>query len=58
MAASDAFFPFPDALELLAGAGVKAVIVPSGARLDDEIIARANELNVSLLFVSDRHFRH
>ncbi len=58
VAASDAFFPFPDALELLAGAGVTAIVVPSGAKKDEEIIERANQLGVSLLFVSDRHFRH
>ncbi|MCB0332522.1 MAG: bifunctional phosphoribosylaminoimidazolecarboxamide formyltransferase/IMP cyclohydrolase [Bdellovibrionales bacterium] len=58
VAASDAFFPFPDALELLAGAGVTAIVVPSGAKKDGEIIERANQLNVSLLFVDDRHFRH
>ena len=58
VAASDAFFPFPDSVEALARAGVVAIIAPGGAKRDGEAIEAANRLNVSLLFASDRHFRH
>lgn len=58
VAASDAFFPFPDSVETLAGEGVTCVISPAGARRDDDVKAAANAKNVSLFFASDRHFRH
>jgi phosphoribosylaminoimidazolecarboxamide formyltransferase/IMP cyclohydrolase len=58
VAASDAFFPFPDALESLANAGITAVIAPSGAKRDPEIIAAADAAGVALFHTSDRHFRH
>ncbi len=58
VAASDAFFPFPDGLETLAKAGVVAVIAPSGAKRDADVIETANRLGVGLLFAPDRHFRH
>ena len=58
VAASDAFFPFPDSVETLAGEGITCVIAPAGARRDDDVKALANERNVSLFFASDRHFRH
>lgn len=58
VAASDAFFPFPDSLELLAEHGVTVVIAPRGSRADDQVIASAKRLGVSLLFAADRHFRH
>ncbi len=58
VAASDAFFPFPDGLETLAAAGVCAVIAPSGSIRDAEIAARAAELGISFVFAANRHFRH
>jgi phosphoribosylaminoimidazolecarboxamide formyltransferase/IMP cyclohydrolase len=58
VAASDAFFPFRDGLDVLAGAGVSAVVEPGGSRNDQELIDAANEQGVSLLFTGRRHFRH
>jgi phosphoribosylaminoimidazolecarboxamide formyltransferase / IMP cyclohydrolase len=58
VAGSDAFFPFSDALEALSANGVMAVVEPGGSMRDDEIIAKAKELDMCLLFTGDRHFRH
>ena len=58
MAASDGFFPFPDSLELLAQAGVTAVIQPGGSMRDGEVIEAANRANLAMLFTHVRHFRH
>jgi phosphoribosylaminoimidazolecarboxamide formyltransferase/IMP cyclohydrolase len=58
MAASDGFFPFPDGLQVLAGAGVKAVVQPGGSIRDDEVAAAAEELGVTLCLTGVRHFRH
>ncbi len=58
VAASDAFFPFPDSIETLAQAGVRAVIAPAGAKRDPESIEAANKLGVAVLFAEDRPFRH
>jgi phosphoribosylaminoimidazolecarboxamide formyltransferase/IMP cyclohydrolase len=58
VAASDAFFPFPDTVEFLAKNGIKAIIAPGGAKRDPEVIATVDDLGVALLFTSDRHFRH
>jgi phosphoribosylaminoimidazolecarboxamide formyltransferase/IMP cyclohydrolase len=58
VAASDAFFPFPDSIEALAAEGVSCVVAPGGAKRDDEVKATATAKNVSLFFVEDRHFRH
>ena len=58
VAASDAFIPFPDSLEVCAAAGVTAIIQPGGSKRDDEVIARANELGVAMVFTGHRHFRH
>ena len=57
-AASDAFFPFPDNIEALAKAGVRAVVAPKGAKRDGDAIACANQHDMALLFTTDRHFRH
>jgi len=57
-AASDAFFPFRDGLDFLAGAGVRAVIQPGGSLRDEEVIAAANEHGVAMVFTGERHFRH
>jgi phosphoribosylaminoimidazolecarboxamide formyltransferase/IMP cyclohydrolase len=57
-AASDAFFPFRDGLDLLADAGVRAVIQPGGSVRDAEVIAAANERGIAMVFTGERHFRH
>jgi len=58
VAASDAFFPFPDSIEALADVGVTCVVSPSGAKRDDDVRAKAAERGMSLVFASTRHFRH
>jgi phosphoribosylaminoimidazolecarboxamide formyltransferase/IMP cyclohydrolase len=58
VAASDAFFPFPDGLEAVAQAGATAVIQPGGSVKDDEVIAAADRLGVAMVFTGIRHFRH
>jgi phosphoribosylaminoimidazolecarboxamide formyltransferase/IMP cyclohydrolase len=58
VAASDAFFPFRDGLDLLAGAGVKAVIEPGGSIRDEEVIVAAEQAGIALVFTGRRHFRH
>ncbi len=56
--ASDAFFPFPDALEQAAAAGATAIISPGGSIRDDEVIATADRLGVAMVFTGIRNFRH
>jgi len=58
VAASDAFFPFPDGLETVATAGATAVIQPGGSVKDADVIAAANRLGVAMVFTGYRHFRH
>ena len=58
VAASDAFFPFPDGLEVVAKAGATAVIQPGGSVRDAEVIEAANRLGVAMVFTGVRHFRH
>jgi phosphoribosylaminoimidazolecarboxamide formyltransferase / IMP cyclohydrolase len=58
VAASDAFFPFPDGLETVAQAGATAVIQPGGSVRDDEVIAAADKLGIAMVFTGIRHFRH
>jgi len=58
VAASDAFFPFPDGPQVLIVAGVKAIVQPGGSKRDDESIAACNAAGVSMLFTGNRHFRH
>jgi phosphoribosylaminoimidazolecarboxamide formyltransferase/IMP cyclohydrolase len=58
VAASDAFFPFPDGLEAVAAAGATAVIQPGGSVRDEEVIAAADKLGVAMVFTGVRHFRH
>ncbi|MBI4911495.1 MAG: bifunctional phosphoribosylaminoimidazolecarboxamide formyltransferase/IMP cyclohydrolase [Acidobacteria bacterium] len=55
---SDAFFPFPDSIELAAAKGVTAFIEPGGSLRDHEVIAAAQKLGVWLFFTGMRHFRH
>ena len=56
--ASDAFFPFPDSIEVAAAAGVTAVIQPGGSRRDEEVIAACNALDLPMIFTTRRHFKH
>jgi len=56
--ASDAFFPFPDSIEVAKQAGVTAVIQPGGSLKDDEVIATCNKLGMSMILTGTRHFRH
>lgn len=58
VAASDAFFPFPDSIEALADVGVRCVVAPSGSRRDDDVKATAQARAVGLFFAQDRHFKH
>ncbi len=58
VAASDAFFPFADGLEILLAAGVVAVVQPGGSVRDDEVIAAASAANISMYFTGVRHFSH
>ena len=56
--ASDAFFPFPDNIELAAEAGVTAIVQPGGSVRDEEVIAAADKAGLAMLFTGVRHFRH
>jgi phosphoribosylaminoimidazolecarboxamide formyltransferase/IMP cyclohydrolase len=58
VAASDAFFPFPDGLEVVAHNGATAVIQPGGSVKDQDVIAAADELGLAMVFTGIRHFRH
>ena len=58
VAASDAFFPFPDGIEELAEAGVKAIIQPGGSVNDKKVIEAANNAGLVMLFTETRHFKH
>ncbi|HEY5110581.1 MAG TPA: bifunctional phosphoribosylaminoimidazolecarboxamide formyltransferase/IMP cyclohydrolase [Acidimicrobiales bacterium] len=58
-AASDAFFPFPDGMQVLADAGVAAVVQPGGSIRDDEVIAAADAAGIAMVMAGgERHFRH
>jgi phosphoribosylaminoimidazolecarboxamide formyltransferase/IMP cyclohydrolase len=58
VAASDAFFPFADGLEVLIDAGASAVIQPGGSVRDHEVIAAADKAGIAMVFTSMRHFNH
>ena len=58
VAASDAFFPFADGIEVLASVGAKAVIQPGGSVRDAEVIAAADAAGIAMVFTGQRHFRH
>ncbi len=58
VAASDAFFPFRDGVDVLAAAGASAIIQPGGSIRDEEVIAAANEHDIAMIFTGIRHFRH
>jgi phosphoribosylaminoimidazolecarboxamide formyltransferase/IMP cyclohydrolase len=58
VAASDAFFPFPDGVEALAAAGVAAIVTPVGSRNDPQVVAAADRLGLVFIAAPRRHFRH
>ncbi len=58
VAASDAFFPFRDGLDVVADNGAVAVIQPGGSMRDEEVIAAADERGIAMVFTGTRHFRH
>ena len=58
VAASDAFFPFPDGIEELIELGVKAIIQPGGSINDEKIIKTANDSGIVMVFTETRHFKH
>ena len=56
--ASDAFFPFSDSIEIAHEAGIKFIAEPGGSIRDEEVIEKAKELGLTLVFTGKRHFRH
>jgi phosphoribosylaminoimidazolecarboxamide formyltransferase/IMP cyclohydrolase len=56
--ASDAFFPFRDALDVAATAGITAAIQPGGSKGDEDVVKAANEYGLAMVFTGMRHFRH
>jgi phosphoribosylaminoimidazolecarboxamide formyltransferase/IMP cyclohydrolase len=58
VAASDAFFPFADGLQILIDAGVRAVVQPGGSVRDEEVIGAANAAGITMYFTGARHFFH
>jgi phosphoribosylaminoimidazolecarboxamide formyltransferase/IMP cyclohydrolase len=58
VAASDAFFPMPDGLEVLGNAGIRAVIHPGGSKKDADVLAAAEALDMAVVHTGERHFRH
>ncbi len=56
--ASDAFFPFPDSIALIAAAGIAAIVQPGGSKRDPEVIAAADAAGIPMVFTSRRHFKH
>ncbi len=58
VAASDAFFPFPDGMLTLANAGISTIVSPGGSINDQKVIDAANEVGVTLIFTGERHFKH
>ena len=58
VAASDAFFPFRDGVDVLVGAGIRAIVQPGGSVRDEEVVKACNECGVAMVFTGKRHFRH
>jgi len=58
VAASDAFFPFDDGARILMRAGITAIVQPGGSIRDEDVIAAAQELGVTMYFTGERHFFH
>ena len=55
---SDAFFPFPDNVENAAKAGIACIVQPGGSKKDGEVVAKADELGIAMVFTGKRHFKH
>ena len=58
IAASDAFFPFPDGIKTLINSGIKIIVQPGGSIKDQEVITAANKAKVKMIFTGIRHFNH
>ena len=58
VAASDAFFPFADGLEVLITGGISAVVQPGGSVRDEEVIEAAQKAGITMYFTGERHFYH
>ena len=58
IAASDAFFPFPDGIKTLINSGVKIIVQPGGSIRDKETIKVANKAKIKMIFTGTRHFKH
>jgi phosphoribosylaminoimidazolecarboxamide formyltransferase/IMP cyclohydrolase len=56
--ASDAFYPFPDGIEVCTAAGVTAFVQPGGSQRDEEVVAAADAADAAMLLTGVRHFRH
>ena len=56
--ASDAYFPFPDSIEMAAEGGVRAVVQPGGSMRDQEVIDACDRFDVAMALTGYRHFRH
>jgi phosphoribosylaminoimidazolecarboxamide formyltransferase/IMP cyclohydrolase len=56
--ASDAFFPFPDGIEVAAEAGIEAIVQPGGSVNDEDVISAANEHDIAMAFTGQRAFKH
>jgi phosphoribosylaminoimidazolecarboxamide formyltransferase/IMP cyclohydrolase len=55
---SDAFFPFPDSIDMISGHGIRAIIQPGGSRCDEAVIEACNKYGIPMIFTGRRHFRH
>jgi phosphoribosylaminoimidazolecarboxamide formyltransferase/IMP cyclohydrolase len=58
VAASDAFFPFRDGIDVIAKQGIKAIIQPGGSIKDEAVFAAADEHDIAMILTGVRHFRH
>jgi phosphoribosylaminoimidazolecarboxamide formyltransferase/IMP cyclohydrolase len=56
--ASDAFFPFPDCIEIAAKVGITAIIQPGGSKKDQDSIDAADKHGIAMVFTGERHFKH
>ena len=56
--ASDAFFPFPDSIELINQSGIKHIVQPGGSVQDAEVIKACDKYGISMMFTGNRHFKH
>ena len=56
--ASDAFFPFTNAIEEAHAAGIRYIVQPGGSKRDEDIIAACNRLGIAMIFTGTRHFKH